>query len=122
MTIIGGDTFDGTTMTVIGGGSVTSIAAAISLAVPEKRRQLQAEEVGGQVHVSSGSRSFFPDYLLKKSISLLMTIPKLDKKIVKKMVKKFKRPHSDWKICVKCFEEVAINVENEENMENNIVF
>ncbi|KAL7608566.1 hypothetical protein Lser_V15G10046 [Lactuca serriola] len=30
-----------------------------------------------------------------------MAIPKLDKKIIKKRVKKFKRPHSDWKICVK---------------------
>ncbi|KVI03781.1 Ribosomal protein L32e [Cynara cardunculus var. scolymus] len=30
-----------------------------------------------------------------------MAVPKLDKKIVKKRVKKFKRPHSDWKICVK---------------------
>ncbi|GJU81337.1 vacuolar-processing enzyme [Tanacetum coccineum] len=28
-------------------------------------------------------------------------VPKLDKKIVKKRVNKFKRPHSDWKICVK---------------------
>ncbi|CAI9293528.1 unnamed protein product [Lactuca saligna] len=30
-----------------------------------------------------------------------MAVPKLDKEIVKKRVKKFKRPHSDWKICVK---------------------
>lgn len=30
-----------------------------------------------------------------------MAVPKLDKKIVKKRVKKFKRPQSDWKICVK---------------------
>ena len=27
-------------------------------------------------------------------------VPKLDKKIVKKRVKKFKRPYNDWKICV----------------------
>lgn len=44
---LGADTFDGTTLAVIGGGSVAAIAAAISLADPEKRRQLQAEEVGG---------------------------------------------------------------------------
>ncbi|GJV94920.1 60S ribosomal protein L32-1 [Tanacetum coccineum] len=30
-----------------------------------------------------------------------MAVPKLDKKIVKKRVNKFKRPHGDWKICVK---------------------
>nr|KAJ0215077.1 hypothetical protein LSAT_V11C300146030 [Lactuca sativa] len=48
---LGADTFDGTTLAVIGGGSVATIAAMISLAEPEKRRQLQAEEVGGQVHV-----------------------------------------------------------------------
>ncbi|KAJ9565130.1 hypothetical protein OSB04_001096 [Centaurea solstitialis] len=30
-----------------------------------------------------------------------MAVPKLDKKIIKKRVKKFKRPQSDWKICVK---------------------
>lgn len=39
--------FDGTTLAVIGGSSVAALAAAISLADPEKRRQLQAEEVGG---------------------------------------------------------------------------
>ncbi|CAH1436006.1 unnamed protein product [Lactuca virosa] len=69
---LGADTFDGTTLAVIGGGSVATIAAVISLADPEKRRQLQAEEVGGQVHVSSGSGSFFRGYLLKKSISDLL--------------------------------------------------
>ncbi|CAI9300874.1 unnamed protein product [Lactuca saligna] len=35
------------------------------------------------------------------TFQLSMAVPKLDKKIVKKRVKKFKRPHSDWKICVK---------------------
>ncbi|KVH94198.1 Ribosomal protein L32e [Cynara cardunculus var. scolymus] len=30
-----------------------------------------------------------------------MAVPKLDKKIIKKRFKKFKRPQSDWKICVK---------------------
>ncbi|GJW87039.1 vacuolar-processing enzyme [Tanacetum coccineum] len=30
-----------------------------------------------------------------------MAVSKLDKKIVKKRVNKFKRPHSDWKICIK---------------------
>ncbi|KAL4584680.1 hypothetical protein LXL04_009288 [Taraxacum kok-saghyz] len=44
---LGADTFDSTTLAVIGGSSVAAIAAAISLADPEKRRQLQAEEVGG---------------------------------------------------------------------------
>ncbi|KAI3759559.1 hypothetical protein L6452_07456 [Arctium lappa] len=44
---LGADTFDGTTLAVIGGSSVAAIAAAISLSDPEKRRQLQAEEVGG---------------------------------------------------------------------------
>lgn len=44
---LGAETFDGTTLAVIGGSSVAAIAAAISLADPEKRRQLQAEEVGG---------------------------------------------------------------------------
>lgn len=39
---------DGTTLAVIGGSSVAALAAAaISLSDPEKRRQLQAEEVGG---------------------------------------------------------------------------
>lgn len=41
------DTFDSTTLAVIGGSSVAALAAAISLSDPEKRRQLQAEEVGG---------------------------------------------------------------------------
>ncbi|KAL9991641.1 putative magnesium protoporphyrin IX methyltransferase [Helianthus debilis subsp. tardiflorus] len=44
---IGTDTLDGTTLAVIGGSSVAALAAAISLSDPEKRRQLQAEEVGG---------------------------------------------------------------------------
>lgn len=38
---------DGTTIAVIGGGSVAALAAVLSLADPERRRQLQAEEVGG---------------------------------------------------------------------------
>ncbi|XP_011042970.1 PREDICTED: magnesium protoporphyrin IX methyltransferase, chloroplastic-like [Populus euphratica] len=38
---------DGTTLAVIGGGSVAALAAAISLTDPERRRRLQAEEVGG---------------------------------------------------------------------------
>ncbi|KAL7608563.1 hypothetical protein Lser_V15G10045 [Lactuca serriola] len=66
---LGADTFDGTTLAVIGGSSVAAIAAVISLADPEKHQQLQAKEVGDQVHVSLGSGSFFPGYLLKKSIS-----------------------------------------------------
>ncbi|KAL0429672.1 UNVERIFIED_CONTAM: Magnesium protoporphyrin IX methyltransferase, chloroplastic [Sesamum radiatum] len=41
------ETFDSTTIAVIGGGSVAALAAALSLADPEKRRQMQAEEVGG---------------------------------------------------------------------------
>ncbi|CAI9274743.1 unnamed protein product [Lactuca saligna] len=49
---LGADTFEGTTLAVIGGGSVAAIAAVISLAEPEKHQQLQAEEVVGQVHVS----------------------------------------------------------------------
>ncbi|XP_052184059.1 magnesium protoporphyrin IX methyltransferase, chloroplastic [Diospyros lotus] len=40
-------TFDGATLAVLGGGSVAALAAVLSLADPEKRRQLQAEEVGG---------------------------------------------------------------------------
>ncbi|KAL3617628.1 hypothetical protein CASFOL_037949 [Castilleja foliolosa] len=40
-------TLDSTAIAVIGGGSVAALAAALSLADPEKRRQLQAEEVGG---------------------------------------------------------------------------
>ncbi|CBI15753.3 unnamed protein product, partial [Vitis vinifera] len=39
--------FDGTTLAVIGGGSVAALAAVLSLTDPERRRQLQAEEVGG---------------------------------------------------------------------------
>lgn len=38
---------DGATLAVIGGGSVAALAAVLTLADPEKRRQLQAEEVGG---------------------------------------------------------------------------
>ncbi|KAI4336392.1 hypothetical protein L6164_014925 [Bauhinia variegata] len=38
---------DGTTIAVISGGSVAALAAVLSLADPEKRRRLQAEEVGG---------------------------------------------------------------------------
>nr|KAJ0194110.1 hypothetical protein LSAT_V11C800391370 [Lactuca sativa] len=75
---LGADTFDGTTLTVIGGGSVAAIAAVISLAEPEKRRQLQAEEVGGQVHVSVKLRSFGGDpSVLKRlfsEIKLLQTL------------------------------------------------
>ncbi|KAK6127837.1 hypothetical protein DH2020_038406 [Rehmannia glutinosa] len=41
------DTLDSTTIAVIGGGSVAALAAVLSLADPEKRRQMQAEEVGG---------------------------------------------------------------------------
>ncbi|KAE8123782.1 hypothetical protein FH972_018711 [Carpinus fangiana] len=40
-------TFDGTTVAVIGGGSFAALAAVLSLTDPEKRRRLQAEEVGG---------------------------------------------------------------------------
>ncbi|GLT83858.1 hypothetical protein SLE2022_021260 [Rubroshorea leprosula] len=38
---------DGTTVAVIGGGSVATLTAVLSLAEPERRRRLQAEEVGG---------------------------------------------------------------------------
>jgi len=38
---------DGTTIAVLGGSSVAALAAILSLADPERRRQLQAEEVGG---------------------------------------------------------------------------
>ncbi|CAN4086557.1 unnamed protein product [Withania somnifera] len=38
---------DGTTLAVLGGSSVAALAAILSLADPERRRQLQAEEVGG---------------------------------------------------------------------------
>ncbi|KAM0040100.1 hypothetical protein Hdeb2414_s0012g00389841 [Helianthus debilis subsp. tardiflorus] len=34
------------------------------------------------------------------SISAMARVPKLDKKIIKKRVKEFKRPQSYWKICV----------------------
>ncbi|GLT39928.1 hypothetical protein SLA2020_140930 [Shorea laevis] len=39
--------FDGTTIAVIGGGSVAALAAVLSLTDPQRRRRLQAEEVGG---------------------------------------------------------------------------
>ncbi|KAK3042494.1 hypothetical protein RJ639_000218 [Escallonia herrerae] len=38
---------DAATLAVIGGGSVAAFAAVLSLSDPEKRRQVQAEEVGG---------------------------------------------------------------------------
>ncbi|WCJ36346.1 magnesium-protoporphyrin IX methyltransferase [Euphorbia peplus] len=38
---------DSTTLAVIGGSSVAALAAALSLTDPERRRKLQAEEVGG---------------------------------------------------------------------------
>ncbi|KAL7152688.1 hypothetical protein ABFS83_04G115400 [Erythranthe nasuta] len=41
------EALDNTTIAVIGGGSVAALAAVLSLADPEKRRQMQAEEVGG---------------------------------------------------------------------------
>lgn len=41
------ETLDNTTIAVIGGGSVAALAAVLSLADPEKRRKMQAEEVGG---------------------------------------------------------------------------
>lgn len=41
------DPLDGTTLAVLGGSSVAALAAILSLADPERRRQLQAEEVGG---------------------------------------------------------------------------
>ncbi|XP_021905690.1 magnesium protoporphyrin IX methyltransferase, chloroplastic [Carica papaya] len=47
---------DGTTIAVIGGGSVAALAAVISLADPERRRRLQAEEVGG------GDKEVVKDY------------------------------------------------------------
>nr|KAJ0189165.1 hypothetical protein LSAT_V11C800409500 [Lactuca sativa] len=55
---LGADTFDRTTLAVIGGGSVAAIAAVISLAEPEKRRQLQAEEVSGAGAVKKVYRGF----------------------------------------------------------------
>ncbi|KAE9601358.1 hypothetical protein Lal_00023989 [Lupinus albus] len=39
--------FDTTTIAVIGGGSVAALAAVLSLTDPERRRKVQAEEVGG---------------------------------------------------------------------------
>lgn len=41
------EVLDGATLAVIGGGSVAALAAALSLTDPERRRRLQAEEVGG---------------------------------------------------------------------------
>uniref|UniRef100_A0A2P2NJL2 Uncharacterized protein MANES_06G126400 n=1 Tax=Rhizophora mucronata TaxID=61149 RepID=A0A2P2NJL2_RHIMU len=38
---------DGTTLAVLGGGSMAALAAALSLTDPERRRRIQAEEVGG---------------------------------------------------------------------------
>ncbi|KAL5564811.1 hypothetical protein UlMin_027975 [Ulmus minor] len=38
---------DGTTIAVLGGGSVAALAAILSLTDPEKRRRVQAQEVGG---------------------------------------------------------------------------
>nr|KYP49002.1 Magnesium-protoporphyrin O-methyltransferase [Cajanus cajan] len=38
---------DGTTIAVLSGGFVAAVAAAVSLTDPERRRQMQAEEVGG---------------------------------------------------------------------------
>ncbi|XWS51499.1 hypothetical protein CRYUN_Cryun12cG0181600 [Craigia yunnanensis] len=38
---------NGTTIALIGGGSVAALAAVLSLTDPERRRRLQAEEVGG---------------------------------------------------------------------------
>lgn len=38
---------DNTTLAVVGGGSVAALVAVLSLTDPEKRRQLQAEEIGG---------------------------------------------------------------------------
>ncbi|KAI3526452.1 hypothetical protein L1887_05705 [Cichorium endivia] len=49
----------------------------------------------------AGFKLSFPIAFNCKRNILAMAVPKLDKKIVKKRVKKFKRPHSDWKICVK---------------------
>ncbi|XP_068635130.1 magnesium protoporphyrin IX methyltransferase, chloroplastic [Aristolochia californica] len=45
--VTAGTSIDSTTLAVLGGGSVAALAAVLSLADPEKRRQLQAEEVGG---------------------------------------------------------------------------
>ncbi|CAI9773691.1 unnamed protein product [Fraxinus pennsylvanica] len=42
-----GNPFDSTALAVIGGSSVAALAAVLSLTDPERRRQMQAEEVGG---------------------------------------------------------------------------
>ncbi|CAI9287960.1 unnamed protein product [Lactuca saligna] len=55
---LGADTFEGTTLAVIGGDSVAAIAAVISLAEPETRRQLQAEEVVGAGAVNKVYKGF----------------------------------------------------------------
>ncbi|KAF3449964.1 hypothetical protein FNV43_RR06043 [Rhamnella rubrinervis] len=46
LSTVAGD-IDGTSIAVIGGGSVAALAAVFSLADPERRRKLQAVEVGG---------------------------------------------------------------------------
>ncbi|KAL6004308.1 hypothetical protein ACLOJK_004857 [Asimina triloba] len=48
--------FDGTAIAVLGGGSIAALAAILSLSDPEKRRRLQAEEVGG------GDKEVVKDY------------------------------------------------------------
>ncbi|KAM5571525.1 magnesium protoporphyrin IX methyltransferase, chloroplastic [Rosa sericea] len=50
---------DSATIAAIGGGSVAALAAALSLADPERRRKLQAEEVGG------GDKEVVKDYFNK---------------------------------------------------------
>ncbi|KAI5329437.1 hypothetical protein PRUPE_5G142500 [Prunus persica] len=50
---------DSATIAAIGGGSVAALAAALSLADPERRRRLQAEEVGG------GDKEVVKDYFNK---------------------------------------------------------
>ncbi|CAN0906093.1 Magnesium protoporphyrin IX methyltransferase, chloroplastic [Linum grandiflorum] len=47
---------DGTTIAVLGGGSVAALAAALSFTDPERRRKLQAVEVGG------GDKEVVKDY------------------------------------------------------------
>eukprot|EP00262_Sarcandra_glabra_P021548 TRINITY_DN9184_c0_g1_i1.p1 TRINITY_DN9184_c0_g1~~TRINITY_DN9184_c0_g1_i1.p1 ORF type:complete len:321 (-),score=35.61 TRINITY_DN9184_c0_g1_i1:299-1261(-) len=42
-----GASLDGTALAFLGGSSIAALAAVLSLSDPEKRRQLQAEEVGG---------------------------------------------------------------------------
>ncbi|KAL9667469.1 hypothetical protein QQ045_001830 [Rhodiola kirilowii] len=39
--------FDSTMLAFVGGGLVAALSAILSLTDPKKRRQLQAEEVGG---------------------------------------------------------------------------